>query len=201
MKKKQITILILTFIIIFISKAKADEFWPYTLVTCIPEIDYFSAEGIRIHSGSDKDSDYMRKNGKLIKKKNNMIKYDDTEIYKCKLNNANIKIQVEYWRPMAENASLKLWLNNNLIIDLKYFNTDDFCTIDRCPTINKIIYKHYNQYYKLERIFMEGKDRYYRKNDTQYYEDSFDYKDSNYDKVITNKLLDKVMFNTEKEKD
>jgi hypothetical protein len=68
MKKKQITILILTFIIIFISKAKADEFYPYTLVTCIPEIDYFSAEGIRIHSGSSDDHDFMCKNRQLIKK-------------------------------------------------------------------------------------------------------------------------------------
>ena len=68
MKKKRIILLFISFIVIFISKAKADEFYPYTLVTCIPEIDYFSAEGIRIHSGSDDDHDFMCKNNSLTKK-------------------------------------------------------------------------------------------------------------------------------------
>jgi hypothetical protein len=101
---------------------------------------------------------------------------------------------------MTENASFKLWLNDILIIDLKYFNTSDFCGIGRCPTVEKIKYK-YNKRYNYERIIMNGTDTHLRLNDIKYYVKSFNYENSNYDKVITNKLLNKVMFNTEKEKD
>ena len=97
-----------------------------------------------------------------------MIAGRDDNIYECKLNNANIKIQVKYWMPMTENASFKLWLNDNLIIDLKYFNTSDFCGIGRCPTVEKIKYKYYKDYND-ERIIMNGTDTHLRLDDIKYY--------------------------------
>lgn len=122
MNKKIKTILLTAFSICFlVESAWADEIWNFTRITCIPELNYFEASNVEINSGSNEENNFMNENQEQIRKKYNLRGETLTDIQECKLKDANLKIQVKYRTGANPDSTLKLWIDDKLMVDLDGF--------------------------------------------------------------------------------
>ncbi len=134
--RKVILILIM---VLFSFQGKADEYYQYTKITCIPEFNYFAADGVNIRVGSDEEDKAISNMSDETLKKYGFISENNTKDQKCRLaNGTELKLNVNYKileyykvienypnydKPRPQKAALKLWENGKLIVDLDSFNS------------------------------------------------------------------------------
>ena len=130
MNKKLTASLLLICTTLFLAESVwADEIWNFTRITCIPELNYFEASNVEINSGSNEESKFMGDNQEQIRKKYNLRGESLRDVQECKLKDANLKIQIKYRDikaggacAAAPDATLKLWIDDKLVVDLDSFN-------------------------------------------------------------------------------
>jgi hypothetical protein len=103
--------------------------------------------------------------------------------------------------PHTQSAKLNLWINDNLVVNLKHFNSN----YERAwlISIKKIVYKYYSDWgihgEAMERVSLQATDIEFNESGAAlYYPTAFDYKNFKYNKIITGKSIDKEILNNKK---
>jgi hypothetical protein len=132
----------------FHSIAKADtktvERLPVTSVKCLPEVNFFMLYTASLN-GDEGDIKTLQDNYPAMERDNKILTPYNRSIQECKLKNTTLKFQIDYTPSVGDNkcegdfhAKAKLWRDEELILDLKYF--DYHC--NHPYYINNIVYKH-----------------------------------------------------------
>ncbi len=117
---------------------------PVTSVKCLPEVNFFMLYTASLN-GDEDDRKALQSNYPAMEKENDILTPYNHSVQVCKLKDTTLKFQIDYTPFAGDNkcegdfhAKAKLWRDEELILDLNYF--DYHC---KHPYyINNIVYKH-----------------------------------------------------------